>query len=1058
MKLKKLLALTTTLLLSTSLLGGIEVLSKEKFSIPMEGLKGYWTFEESSRNTIIDESGNSKNATIRGNGAIVNNGVSNKGLKLTGEKGTFLSIPSILNMANEDTTVSFWVNIDEVTSDDRAENTILLQQEGAGRSILYYASSNQRDRLGSFIGGTNIYGEESLVQGKWYNLTIVSKKDKKEIDFYVNGKLDSTHIVGAFPNSNDPLRIGDHKGNDGYALNGIIDEVLIYGRSLSEDEISNIYYENATIESLKLNLENLLNEAKELNSLTNGMIESSLNERLENEITLSEKFLGNESANKEECLNRINNLKEIIEEVNNFVNEELKDKVLVSSNMNNVFRTVNKALYGANHRYHKDGYGSYDRENLKIKEEFDRLYDESSFGSVRYPGGKVANLFQWKRSIGDVSERKHTIHGDPEQVPEFPYFGLDEAARYAEDKNSEFIYVYNMGNGSKEDAADLVEYLNCEVGENPNGGIDWAQVRADNGHPEPYGVTNFEMGNEFQLGEQGYWINNTSDRLASYIDGGLINFTNQYVVEEEDWRNSTAGKSNGKPNQEKEIRYYPIEEETLVLKVGQEIWTRVDSLENSEGGKVFEYDNSTGKITFGDGIKGDIPSNNLDVKVSYSAYRDGYVDYYEEMKKIDQNIKVYSSYDSHEFVRRMGANKDYDGVVIHPYSGTINSSDPKYYEKILYRAEERVADVKAYEGLMKATLGEEESKDKKVVVSEYGMFRDDSRFVKSQVNALYTAKSLIGLADIASVPYANKHCLIDFPDGDLLGPGQQAIIQSIVNKETGEIEFVATPTAKVFTLFNKMTGKYVLEEKVINNKLLNIDGNRNLEAVETMVSKDDEGNIYLMMVNAAKEEVDVRIQVQGFDFTGKSGNIMRVDGPSYDAENTVNDKDNVVIEEENLSPSENSYLDYKLTPHSVTAIKISNEERDYKGELQNTINEVRALYEDSVEGFNVGEYHEGAKARLNEALDKVQLVLEKENSTKEEVIQALQDLNLGKDSFNNFKILETTGDFNNNNKIDIGDLAIISKNYNSSNSQYDLNGDGLVGVYELNFLNFRILN
>lgn len=55
----------------------------------MEGLKGYWTFEESSRNTIIDESGNSKNATIRGNGAIVNNGVSNKGLKLTGEKGTF---------------------------------------------------------------------------------------------------------------------------------------------------------------------------------------------------------------------------------------------------------------------------------------------------------------------------------------------------------------------------------------------------------------------------------------------------------------------------------------------------------------------------------------------------------------------------------------------------------------------------------------------------------------------------------------------------------------------------------------------------------------------------------------------------------------------------------------------------------------------------------------------------------------------------------------------------------------------------------------------------------
>lgn len=1055
---KKVFALTTTLILSMSILGGVNTLAEEFSNIPKYGLKGYWTFEESRGNIITDSSGNNKNAIIKGNGKVVNTGINNKGLKLTGQKGTFFSIPSILNMANEDATVSFWVNIDKETSDNRAENTILLQQEGAGRSILYYASSKNGNKLGSFVGGSNIYGTESLLHGQWYNLTLVSRKDKKEIDFYINGVLDSTHNVESFSNSNEPLRIGDHKGNDGYALNGIIDEVLIYGRNLSEYEISNIYYENATIESLKSNLENFLSEAKELNTLANGIIDSSLNERLESEISLSEQFLENNNDNKKECLNRINNLKQIIKEVNNFVNEELKGKVVISSNINNIFRTVDKALYGANHRYYNDGYGSYDSENLKIKDEFDALYDESSFGSIRYPGGKVANLFNWKRSIGDISERKHTIHGDPEQKPEFPYFGLDEAAKYAEDKNSEFIYVYNMGNGSKEDAADLVEYLNCEIGENPNGGIDWAKVRADNGHPEPYGVTHFEMGNEFQLGEQGYWINNTKDRLSSYIDGGLINFTNQYVVEEEDWRINKSGKSNGKPNQEKEIRYYPIEEETLVLKVGQENWTRVDSLKNSEGGKVFEYDNSTGKITFGDGVKGDIPAENLDIKVSYSSYRDGYVDYYEEMKKIDPDIKVYSSYDSHEFVRRMGTNKKYDGVVIHPYSGTISASDSKYYEKILCRAEERVADVKAYEDLMKSILGEKNSKDKKVVVSEYGMFRDDSRFVKSQVNAIYTAKSLIGFADIASVPYSNKHCLIDFPKGDLLGPGQQAIIQSIVNNETGEIDFVATPTAKVFTLFNKMTGKHVLEEKVINNKLLNIDANRNLDAVETMISKDDEGNVYLMMINASKEETDVRVQIEGFDFTGKLGKVMRVDGPSYDAENTLDNKNNVIVEEEDLISSKNSYLDYTLTPHSVTAIKIINEKHDYKVDLQKKIDEIRNLYNESIEGFNVGEYHEGSKIKLNDALNKAQLVLEKENSTEEELIQALKDLILAKDIFDSFKIDETTGDFNNNKKIDIGDLALASKNYSLSNNEYDLNGDGLVGDYEFNFLNYRILN
>lgn len=1057
MKGKKILALMATLAIGTSMFVGIEVLGNEGKRIPKDGLKGHWSFEEGSGGNVVDESGNGKNATIRGTGNIVNEGISNKGLRLTGEKGTFLSIPSILNMATENSTVSFWVNIDEATSDSRAESTILLQQEGAGRSILYYAPSSQGDKLGSFVGGSNIYGDESLNKGEWYNITLTSNKDSKEVEFYINGELDSTHKVGAFPNSNDPLRIGDHKGSDGYALNGIIDEVLIYGRELSEEEISNIYYVNATIDSLKSKLNESLAEGNELYTLVNGMIENSLSERLKNEIDLSNETINNENSSKDDYLERITELNKVIEEVNTIVNEELNGRVLISSSMDNTFRNVDKALWGANHRYHKDGYGSYDTESLKIKEEFDKLYDESGFGSVRYPGGKVANLFEWKRSIGDISERKHTIHGDPEQVPEFPYFGVDEAAQYAEDKNSEFIYVYNMGNGNKEDAADLVEYLNCEVGENPNGGIDWAQVRADNGHPEPYNVTHFELGNEFQLGEQGYWTNSTSDRVASYIDGGIINFTNQYVVEDEDWRNSTSGKSNGEANQEKLIRYFPIQEETLTLSVGGESWTKVDSLENGNGGKVFEYDNATGKITFGDGTNGEIPPKNSDIKVSYSAHRDGYVDYYEEMKKVDPDIKLYSSYDSHEFVRRIGRDKEYDGVVIHPYSGTINSSDSKYYEKILYRAEERVDNVRAYETLMKEVLGEEGAKDKKVVVSEYGMFRDTSRFVTSQVNALYTAKSLIGLADIASVPYSNKHCLVDFPEGDLLGPGQQAIIQSIVNKETGEIDFVPTPTAKVFTLFNKLTGNEVLVENTINNKLLNIDGSRNLEAVETMLTKDGEGNLYLMMVNAAKEEVDVRLKVDGFDFTGKSGVTMVVDGPSYDAENTVGNKENVVVEEGTLNPSQTSYLDYKLTPHSVTAIKVNNSEFDYKEELQRKINEAQSLQDEAVEGFEVGNYHEGAKKRLNLAISEAQKVLDKVDSSNGELTIAIENLNSKIEEFNKFKITEITGDFNNNGRIDIGDLALVSRNYNTNNEDYDLNGDGLVGDYELNFLSYRNL-
>ena len=55
----------------------------------------------------------------------------------------------------------------------------------------------------------------------------------------------------------------------------------------------------------------------------------------------------------------------------------------------------------------------------------------------------------------------------------------------------------------------MIEYLNAPADgdvTNPNGGVDWAEVRAANGHPKPYGVTRFEIGNEIGYYRQTYWM------------------------------------------------------------------------------------------------------------------------------------------------------------------------------------------------------------------------------------------------------------------------------------------------------------------------------------------------------------------------------------------------------------------------------------------------------------------------------------------------------------------------------------------------------------------------
>lgn len=60
----------------------------------------------------------------------------------------------------------------------------------------------------------------------------------------------------------------------------------------------------------------------------------------------------------------------------------------------------------------------------------------------------------------------------------------------------------------------------------------------------------------------------------------------------------------------------------------------------------------------------------------------------------------------------------------------------------------------------------------------------------------------------------------------------------------------------------------------------------------------------------------------------------------------------------------------------------------------------------------------------------------------------------------NFTVEESNplkADFNKNGEIDLGDLSLASKNFGSNNSEFDLDGDGLVGEYEINFITNEIL-
>ena len=117
---------------------------------------------------------------------------------------------------------------------------------------------------------------------------------------------------------------------------------------------------------------------------------------------------------------------------------------------------------------------------------------------LRYPGGLTSNNFIWKKGIGPIEGRDPNFSAT--RVPQT--FGTDEFLQYSEELGAEAILVVNVSVAGKrigtvQDAADWVEYCNApNDGSNPGDGINWAALRAANGHKEPYGVKYWELGNE----------------------------------------------------------------------------------------------------------------------------------------------------------------------------------------------------------------------------------------------------------------------------------------------------------------------------------------------------------------------------------------------------------------------------------------------------------------------------------------------------------------------------------------------------------------------------------
>jgi alpha-N-arabinofuranosidase len=125
------------------------------------------------------------------------------------------------------------------------------------------------------------------------------------------------------------------------------------------------------------------------------------------------------------------------------------------------------------------------------------LIRELRTGMWRFPGGNFLSAHEWRDAIGDIDKRPP--RWDPVWNALQPNdVGTDEFLFMTELLGVDPYINVSAGFGDAHSAADVVEYVNGSI-DTPMG-----KLRAANGHPEPYGVKWWGIGNEmwgdFQFG------------------------------------------------------------------------------------------------------------------------------------------------------------------------------------------------------------------------------------------------------------------------------------------------------------------------------------------------------------------------------------------------------------------------------------------------------------------------------------------------------------------------------------------------------------------------------
>ncbi len=195
--------------------------------VPTSGLLAWWPFSGNA----TDESGNGNNGTNFGATLTQDrNGNLNSAYSFSGNK---ITTPNQVIPQYQSFTVSFWV---------KPSSTAGVQEfmsQNFWPSAFYVGMNGGYIRCGDTWASTGAYVNNSV----WQNIVIV-RNYPSNVSIFINGVIAATQptdiILGGSPS--DPLVFGKQYGSNLEYYSGVLDDIGIWNRALSWNEVCQLYY------------------------------------------------------------------------------------------------------------------------------------------------------------------------------------------------------------------------------------------------------------------------------------------------------------------------------------------------------------------------------------------------------------------------------------------------------------------------------------------------------------------------------------------------------------------------------------------------------------------------------------------------------------------------------------------------------------------------------------------------------------------------------------------------------------------------------------------------